>query len=259
MDISRVNTKSLGFFRFKRLAGDYLLTNDAGEYCFLESRLFDSLLMQGPRQLEKNNPTKFTELSSRGFLRNRLDFDSSVRKYCSKNLFLGQAPYLHIVVVTLRCDHKCIYCQSKAGDSRTKELDMDIETAKKVVDLIFASPSPDITIEFQGGEPLLNFGTVKFIVEYARQKCRAEKRKLTISMVSNLNRANEKIVDFLIENDVDICTSLDGPQFIHNHNRVILDKERNSYKNTVKWIKKIRSKLEKKHFRHRPNALLTVS
>jgi sulfatase maturation enzyme AslB (radical SAM superfamily) len=42
---------------------------------------------------------------------------------------------------------------------------MSKATAKKVVDLIFKSPSPAIKIEFQGGEPLLNFTIVRYIVE----------------------------------------------------------------------------------------------
>ena len=44
--------------------------------------------------------------------------------------------------------------------------DMDKETAKKVVEFIFQSPSKQITIEFQGGEPLLNFEIVKFVVDF---------------------------------------------------------------------------------------------
>lgn len=259
MDINKVNTQPVGFFRFKRLAGDYLLTNDVGEYCFLEPSLFNAFLTAGAQRLQKNNPAKYAELSSRGFLRNSLDFDASIRKYCSKNMFLGAGPYLHIVVATLRCDHRCIYCQAKAGGPEKKELDMDIETAKRVVDRIFESPSPSIIIEFQGGEPLINFDTVKFIVEYAREKNKAEKRKLTITMVSNLSYATEENLDFLINNDVGICTSLDGPEYIHNKNRVILNENKNSYKTTIKWLKKIREKYKKQNFRHRPNALLTVS
>jgi sulfatase maturation enzyme AslB (radical SAM superfamily) len=51
-----------------------------------------------------------------------------------------------------------------------KELDMSKETAKKVVDTIFYTSNPSITIEFQGGEPLVNWDVIKFIVEYAEKK-----------------------------------------------------------------------------------------
>ena len=37
------------------------------------------------------------------------------------------------------------------------ENDMSIATAEKVVDMAMRSPSDSITIEFQGGEPLVNW------------------------------------------------------------------------------------------------------
>jgi sulfatase maturation enzyme AslB (radical SAM superfamily) len=46
---------------------------------------------------------------------------------------------------------------------------MDTATAKSVVDFIFQSPSPVITLEFTGGEPLLNYPIVKYMIEYAEK------------------------------------------------------------------------------------------
>lgn len=259
MDLNKANTELFGFIRFKRLNGDYLLTNDCGEYCFLEPAIFRGLLTKGARYVEKNNPNKLTELSTRGFLRSGTDFDAAVRKYCSKNRFLVTAPSLHIVVATLRCDHECIYCQAKSGGTDSHELDMDIDTAKSVVDRIFECPSPVVTIEFQGGEPLINFKTVKSIVQYARKKNEASKKKLRITLVSNLSYATKENLSFLVKNDVGICTSLDGPEYVHNKNRILSSRKSNSYKNTVKWLKRLKAELKKQNFRQRPNALLTVS
>ena len=259
MNINKINTDSVGFFRFKRLADDYLLTNDIGEYCFLEPPLFKAMVTGDSRKLERKDPAKFEELTDGGFLRKGLNPDTFVHKYCSKNMFLSGAPFLHIVVVTLRCDHRCIYCQSKAGTPESKQLDMDIATAEKVVDKIFDSSSPSITIEFQGGEPLINFETVKFIIEYAKEKNKRVGKKLRIALVSNLSYADKEKLGFLMKNEVSICTSLDGPQHLHNKNRVTLDKKKNSYKNTVKWLNYITKEFQKKKYKHKPNALSTIS
>ena len=43
---------------------------------------------------------------------------------------------LHIIVPTLRCNQKCIYCHSSARFGKEKEYDMDKETAKKTLEFI---------------------------------------------------------------------------------------------------------------------------
>lgn len=56
-------------------------------------------------------------------------------------------------------------------------------------------------------------------------------------MVTNLTLMNEEILDFLIQEKVGICTSLDGRKEVHNKNRADYDK-------TVYWIKKIKEKYD---------------
>ncbi|MDD5005953.1 MAG: His-Xaa-Ser system radical SAM maturase HxsB [Candidatus Omnitrophica bacterium] len=257
LELKDINKEKVGFFRFKKLNGEYLLTNDMGGYCFLDPIEFDLFLIG---KIEDRSPNKYSELIDKGFIRDRLDFNGLTSKYASRNMFLGSGPSLHIVVVTLRCDHKCIYCQSGAKDLDSTQYDMDSRTAEKVVDRIFESPNSNITIEFQGGEPLVNFDTIKFIVEYANKKNKSAKKKLLISLVSNLTYMNKKILTFLIKNNVSFCTSLDGPEILHNKNRIVLSTNNNSYKNTIKWIKRIRGEVKKhKTYKYRLNALTTIT
>jgi sulfatase maturation enzyme AslB (radical SAM superfamily) len=53
------------------------------------------------------------------------------------------------MVITLRCNHKCQYCHAAVAPMTAKEMDMTEETAKKSIDTMFYSTSPEITIEFQ--------------------------------------------------------------------------------------------------------------
>jgi len=255
LEPKEIDKEKVGFFHFRQLNGQYLLTNDIGDYCFLEPPSFDAFLTG---KIEQTFPEKYSELQSKGFIKDKLDFDSLSQKYASKNAFLGQGPSLHIVVVTLRCDHQCIYCQAGSQSLRAKNLDMDIPVAQKVVDRIFESPSPSITIEFQGGEPLVNFKTVKFIVEYALKKNREAKKKLMITVVSNLTFINQKILKFLLKNNIHVCCSLDGPEDIHNKYRVASG-PKNSYKNTVRWLKKLRKEYKQAKISFQPSALATVT
>lgn len=256
LDLKTINKQKVGFFRFKELNGQYLITNDIGDWCFLSSQEFESFLSG---KIEQAAPAKYQELQSKGFIRDQLDFDNLSQRYAKKNAFLGQGPSLHIIVVTLRCDHKCIYCQAGSKGLSAKGLDMDTLVAQRIVDMIFESSSQKIAIEFQGGEPLVNFDTVKFIIEYANEKNKVAKKTLLISLVSNFTFMTQERLSFLIKNNVTFCTSLDGPQALHNKNRVTLGKN-NSYKNTIKWLKTIKNEIRKdKKYKHRINALTTIT
>jgi uncharacterized protein len=54
-----------------------------------------------------------------------------------------------MIIITLRCNHKCKYCHAAVAPMTALEFDMSIEIAKKVVDTIFYTNSPGLTIEFQ--------------------------------------------------------------------------------------------------------------
>jgi len=57
-----------------------------------------------------------------------------------------------------------------------------------------------------------------------------------IQCITNFSVIDEKKLIFLVNNDVGLSTSLDGPEEIHNKNRICLNL--NSYKKTIHWIKK---------------------
>ncbi len=64
---------------------------------------------------------------------------------------------LHLFVVTLRCEHSCPYCQVSRRSADRDRYDMNEDTAMRALDIALSAPTPAIKIEFQGGEPLLNF------------------------------------------------------------------------------------------------------
>lgn len=69
--------------------------------------------------------------------------------------FLQQVTPLHILVVTLRCEHSCPYCQVSRQSTDRSRFDMSEET--RALDIAFTSPAARIKIEFQGGESLSQF------------------------------------------------------------------------------------------------------
>lgn len=259
LDLKKIDRKRVGFFRYKHLdkKRGYLLTNDVGEYCFLNSDEFGKFLSG---KIEEAVPEKYSELWKKGFIRDKLNFEVLVKKYHSRNIFVKQGPSLHIIVLTLRCDHACRYCQASAGNLSQKRLDMDQSTAQKVVDRVFESPNSCITIEFQGGEPLINFDILTFIVKYAKKKNKKAKKDLKFTIVSNLTFLKKEYLDFFLDNSVSICTSLDGPKNVHDKYRVASGKK-SSYDHTLKSLQTIKREYRKKSIPEGsgPCALCTIT
>lgn len=257
-----IDSSLLGFFRFKKLGSDYLLTNETGEYVVLTEIEFNRFV-QG--KMDKKSG-KYRELSRKDFVSDKINFEKSIKKYEKKQRILHGGPSLHIVVVTLRCNYNCLYCQASSKKSKKSEFDMDLGTAKQVVDFIFSSINKSIVIEFQGGEPLLNWPVVKFIVEYAIEKNKEEKKNLELRIVSNFSLMDEDKTKFFFKNHVALCTSLDGPEKIHNKNRPFPGE--NSYKATTKRLKFAMDmykkldedkKQKRKSYFFQPGALSTIS
>ncbi|MBL7130723.1 MAG: His-Xaa-Ser system radical SAM maturase HxsB [Candidatus Omnitrophica bacterium] len=258
MPIKNIHSPKVGFFRFKRLGQDYLLTNDMGNYAYLNPSIFNRLLeskLDAGRQ-------EYNILKEKGFIHDKASLARpalyrAIETYSLKNASLGKGTSLHIVVVTLRCDHLCVYCHASAKNFKLTNLDMNIETARQVVERIFESPNPNIAIEFQGGEPLLNFGTLKFIIEYAQEKNKTINKELLITLVTNLSTMNTECLKYLCKKKISLCTSIDGPEAVHNKNRKVLSGI-NSYRHTISWFKRA----QKQYFGrviYRPNALTTVT
>jgi len=245
-----------GFFRFKKLDSEYLLTNDLGDFVMLKPRDFKDF-REG--KLKKDGPV-YQELDQKFFTSKSFNCENCqqrlINRYSRYREYLSSGPGLHIIVVTLRCDHACRYCHASSKSMKRYDLDMNKDTAGKVVDMIFETTSPSINVEFQGGEPLANFEIVKFIVNRVLEKNKKVKKRLRFSLVSTMTLLDDKKLNWLHSKKISLCSSLDGPEKLHNKNRPKLD-GKNGYLGTIKGIKKAKKKY--KDLRYQVNALITTT
>ena len=117
---------------------------------------------------------------------------ASMEMFGIKN-YLFKSTSLHIFVLTSACNQRCVYCQAQSEKSCAKGF-MSKETAKKAVDIAIQSPTDFLDFEFQGGEPLLNFEVLKYIVEYAKS---ISDKRINFSVVSNLTLLTPDMIDFI--------------------------------------------------------------
>lgn len=243
--------KKLNYFYFEKIGRRYFISLDDGEWMIISEKDFRSLKAGKPDRalllkLEKNN-----------LLSEKMDFKSYFEKFSSLKEFTFASPSLHIIVLTLACNHRCVYC--RAVDSPGRGSSMTARTAKKTLEFIFSSPSKALSIEFQGGEALINWEVLSRSVDMARSKAERSIRDLELSVVTNLSLMTEEKMKFLLERGVSICTSLDGPADVHDSNRLFSGGS--SHALAVKWLKRIKKETEKNYGRKDslPSALMTTT
>jgi His-Xaa-Ser system radical SAM maturase HxsB len=240
-------------FRFIKLDHSrYVLTNVAGEYIVTDREALVRLIK---KSLDPQSDI-YSKLQSRHFLidsKNSAALQLLATKYRTKQAPLAEFTGLHMFVPTLRCNTSCCYCQVSRKSASAGGFDMTEAIADQAIGFMFRSPSTALKLEFQGGEPLLNFGLVKYIVEKARSLSRQGGRPLAIVICSNLSLISDDILEFCGEHDICFSTSLDGPRKLHNQNRP--SAEFDSYERTCAGMARVRERLGVE----RVSALLTTT
>lgn len=227
-------------FRYRRLNDAKLVAvSDSGDHAFLTTEELRAVI-EAPLTL----PTKrLAELKSKFFLAGNEAHGMQrllASRIATKRETVSAGPALHIIVPTLHCSHSCRYCQV----SRSLESDgftISIDDLEKACDSVFESPSPTLTVEFQGGEPLLRFDLIRHAIERISGRNTKEGRNLRFVVASTLHDLNPEMCDFLKAHGTYLSTSIDGPERLHNRNRPI--PTRDSYSRTIAGIELAREQM----------------
>lgn len=250
----------LGFFRFNKLDDKMLLTNEVGDFLFVSNEDFAKIKDNNIKELDSGLQK---ELADKDFLHDGTVSERLITEYRKKNSFLKNGPILHIIILTLNCNHGCHYCHASSQPIGKPGYMMSKETADKIIDVVFSSPSPFVTLEFTGGEPLANFEVLKHMIERAESKEKETGKTAMKTLVSNLTLMDDEKLKYLLDHNIAICTSLDGPEELHNKYRIWA--KGNSYQTVTGWIQKINNELERRAQADgrddffRVGALITVS
>lgn len=236
-------------FDFTQIANKEVLVNELGDMIISPKGTVQRMV---ERTLENNDLYK--SLVANFFISEELVpplIDVYAERLREKKRFLDNFTGLHIFVLTLRCNQNCVYCQASSQNEDSHGCSMSFETMAKSVELMFKSPSPHLTMEFQGGEPSLMPDLIEFGIKKAEEINNIEKRKVTYVLCTNSINLTARVLDICKKYNVLISTSLDGPAFLHNSNRG----KKDSYEKVVVGINKAREILGF----DRVSALMTTS
>lgn len=116
-----------------------------------------------------------------------------------------------IIWTTHNCNLNCKYCYEQ---NKNIEM-MDKDTADKCIKFIKEnSDEEDIKISFHGGEPLLNFDIIEYVVE--KLKYEIPNKKITYYMTTNGTIRDKEKLDYIIKNIDCISVSIDGKKDIND-------------------------------------------
>ena len=109
------------------------------------------------------------------------------------------------IILTAQCNSRCSYCYQSAK----KSLRMEQDVLRAALEFAAASPSKKIWLVFLGGEPLLEFASIREAVALAEQEIAREK-SYRYKISTNGLLMDEGIAAFLDEHRFEVHLSFDG-------------------------------------------------
>ena len=148
------------------------------------------------------------------------------------------------------CNLRCRYCFAHGGEYMGKREIMSPEVGKKAIDFVIKESGArrNIEIDYFGGEPLMNFETVKEITEYAKAEGEKHGKNFRFTITTNGILLDDKKMEYINENMGNIVLSIDGRKEVHDKVRVRVDGS-GSYDSIVnKFIKVARSRNQENYY-----------
>ena len=121
------------------------------------------------------------------------------------------------------CQLRCKYCFASTGDFGKGRKLMSFETGKHAIDFLLENSGdrPNLELDFFGGEPLMNFGVVKQVVEYARGREKEYNKKFRFTITTNGLLLDDDKIDFINREMSNVVLSIDGRKEVNDYFRVL--------------------------------------
>ncbi len=151
------------------------------------------------------------------------------------------------------CNLNCEYCFASEGKYKKnsdENLLMTFEMGKKALDFLVANSAGrhNLEVDFFGGEPLVNFGVVVQLVEYARSIEKDVDKHFRFTLTTNGVLIDDDVIDFANREMDNVVLSLDGRKEVHDHFRKTLA-GKGSYDTIVpKFQKMVEARGDKEYY-----------
>ena len=119
------------------------------------------------------------------------------------------------------CNLNCEYCFASQGKYSGDRAIMSFEVGKQALDFLVEHSGNHVNLEvdFFGGEPLMNWDTVKRLVEYARSIEAERGKKFRFTLTTNGVLVDQDVIEFSNREMHNVVMSLDGRREVHDRFR----------------------------------------
>ncbi|HCS11905.1 MAG TPA: thioether cross-link-forming SCIFF peptide maturase [Clostridiales bacterium] len=151
--------------------------------------------------------------------------------------------------MTHDCNLRCEYCFASQGTYNGEKAFLSFETGKKAFDYLVKSSGNrrNLEVDFFGGEPLMNFETIKKLVDYGRSLEKDYKKHFRFTVTTNGVLLDEEKINYINENMDNVVLSIDGRKETNDRMRKTIN-EKGSYDLITNNYKKFISKRGNKDY-----------
>lgn len=185
------------------------------------------------------------------FLISKKEEDDILYEKVKKEILLPELT-IGYFILTEACNLACTYCflgngkkniehNLKAMDKNVAKMSFELFIKQSVLSCSDNAVRRELI--FYGGEPLINFNILKYIVNLYKQyrsdgQCPFE---ISFSVVTNGTLITEEIAKFFRENEINISLSLDGPSQKSNENRILKESKKCAFSEIISAINILRN------------------
>ena len=121
------------------------------------------------------------------------------------------------------CNLACSYCFAGKGSFGGAKNNMTLEVGKRALDFLIDNSGnrPTYEVDFFGGEPLLNWDTVKKLVEYGKERAAGKGKVFRFTLTTNALLLDQEKEEFLNKENISVVLSIDGRKAVHDKMRPV--------------------------------------
>lgn len=227
------------------MPGFYLIYNTLSQALYqLEPEYYETLtkVKDGGSDFSAEEKGRIEEMASVGYIAENTEEENEKVIHRMNTATYGDNGSMNcIVVTTMACNLACKYCIESGMDNAQT---MSMETAQKVADDIIREAEKrnckEITIDFYGGEPLMNKPVIIFISEKVNEWCEKNHARYGFTMTSNGTLLTKETVEELKKYGFGGARiTIDGVKEVHDARRPFRSGKGSSFDTIVKNIEEV--------------------
>ena len=120
------------------------------------------------------------------------------------------------------CNLRCRYCFAGQGQFGGAADLMPLDTGRRAIEFLIrrSGGRKHLEVDFFGGEPLLNFNTLKELVAYGRAQGERAGKTFKFTLTTNALLLDQEVSRYLNDQNISVVLSLDGRREVHDAMRV---------------------------------------